>query len=68
MERQQSFAPARERITREDRVRITNAIRERTIELYNRRYAIIHGFTVKAMSLAGDAAFNEFVDGTLIQL
>jgi len=57
-----------ERLTREHRVQITNAIRDRIIELYNRRYAIIHGNTVKAMSLAGDAAFNEFVDGTLIQL
>jgi len=49
-------------------VRITNAIRERTIELYNRRYSVIHGSNVKAMAMAGDAAFNEFVDGTLIQL
>lgn len=68
MDRQTWMPVTDERLSREHRVLITNAIRDRIIELYNRRYMVIHGAGLKALKLAADAVFNEFVDGTLLQL
>jgi hypothetical protein len=51
------------KLSQDDRIRITNWVRERAGDLFRRRYQREKGSTPEAMALATDQAFLEFVEG-----